>query len=438
MGVLLQFPTEAFHFRAERQEALGIFRTRCRLPVIRQYGYAAQDLGMYTANCATCGDLTARLHALIDLDPDLDICGLEAELCSRALDPSSGWVPAHCPACGADSPQPISAIFARYLPEVGLDLQIHLIRGGHRITNVDYWVMNMAGEVRAVENPTDSIDFADKLGIPLSLRAMWGCLVARHMYEPDIALYPIQPGYYLGIRPFAETDSVLARMAEPFYEWMEKQHTEGLCDVVAYFRDREDEGLDIPLTESYHTWLAGYASDVERALVDPFIVADSNAFVAVIDQLASLYGLTAHRVSGEDTLFIHLGLDKLQVRVNIGPLLFRTLHEGLTFHAGIKRHFMDEIRAVAASAELLKLLKQAFPKHRFNLLNGQYLQVLDPLGQELALVDAIRAGTSYDPRDDEEFNALCDELIPGSRPLALTLGRPLAGHLAPVIPRKIA
>ena len=64
------------------------------------------------------------------------------------------------------------------------------------------------------------------------------------------------------------------------------------------------------------------------------------------------------------TLFIHLGVDALQVRINIGPLLFAPC-EGLTFQAGIKRHFMDEI-AVAASAELLKLLKQAFPEHRFN------------------------------------------------------------------------
>ena len=438
MDVILQFPTEAFQFRAERQEALDIFRSRCRLPVIRQYVYEAQDIGMYTAKCDSCGDLTARLHALIDLDPDLDICGLEAELSSRALDPSSGWVPAHCPACGAPSPKPVSAIFARYLPEVGLDLQIHLIRGGNRITDIDYSVMNIAGEVRTFDKATDSIDFADKLGIPLSLRAMWGCLIARHMYEPDIALYPIQPGYYLGIRPFAETETVLARMAEPFYNWMEQQHAEGLCDVIAYFRDREDEELDIPYAESYHTWLAGYASDIERALVDPFIVADSNAFVAVIDQLASLYGLTAKRDSGDDTLFIHLGVDGLQVRINIGPLLFRTLHEGLTFQGGIKQHFMDEIRAVAASAELLKLLKQSFPDYVFNILNGQYLQILDPSGQELTLIDAIRAGTSYDPRELDEFHALCDELIPGAKPRALTLGRPLAGHLAPVIPRKIA
>ena len=92
--------------------------------------------------------------------------GLRLKLTSRALDPGFGWVPACCPACGADSPRPVSALFARYFPEVGLDLHIHLVRGGHRITQVDYSVMNLKGELRAIEKPQDCIMFADTFGVP--------------------------------------------------------------------------------------------------------------------------------------------------------------------------------------------------------------------------------------------------------------------------------
>ena len=104
----------------------------------------------------------------------------------------------------------------------------------------------------------------------------------------------------------------------------------------------------------------------------------------------------------------------------------------------MKLHFIDEIRAIAASAETLKLLRNALPDYRFEILNGHYLRVTDAQGHEVTLVDVIRAGTSYDPRDEAEFLALCEDLAPGAKPLELTLGRPMAGHLAPVIPRKIA
>ncbi|MGC6415574.1 MAG: hypothetical protein ACON3Z_00510 [Bradymonadia bacterium] len=436
--MILQFPTETLEFRAEREEAVAVFRQRCRLPVIRQYGFESQDIGMYTAKCLSCGDITARLHHFTDLDADLDVLGLEAELTSRALDPGFGWVPACCPACGADSPRPVSALFARYFPEVGLDLHIHLVRGGHRITQVDYSVMNLKGESRAIEKPQDCIMFADTFGVPLSIRSLWSYLIAQHMYEPSIALYPVQPGYCLGVRPFAETDSVLAAMAEPFYQWLEKEQASGGADVIAYLRDLDDDNIDVAYGDSYHSWLAGFASDVERAIVDPFIVVDSNAFVSVIDQLAHMYGLSAQRDSGADTLYIRIGTDEISVRLNVGPLLFRTIHEGLTFQAGVKRHFIDEIRAIAASAETLKLVRHALPDYRFEILNGHYLRVTDANGLELTLVDVIRAGTSYDPRDETEFLALCEDLAPGAAPLELTLGRPMAGHLAPVIPRKIA
>ena len=73
--------------------------------------------------------------------------------------------------------------------------------------------------------------------------------------------------------------------------------------------------------------MADFASDVERAIVDPFIVVDSNAFVSVIDQLAHMYGLSAQRDSGADTLYIRIGTDEISVRLNVGPLLFRTIHE---------------------------------------------------------------------------------------------------------------
>jgi len=438
VDVLLQFPSEGIQFRAQRNEALLTFRRTCRLPVIRQYGFEAEDIGLYVSNCKGCSRLTARLHPFNDLDPDLGLNGLEAELVSRALDANAGWVPPHCPSCGDPDPQPVSALFARYLPEVGLDLHVHLIRGGHRVTEIEYYVMNLAGEARTLPRPTDCVEFAEAVGTPLSVRAFWAALIAQNLDADDISAYPIQPGYFLGLRPFCDSDARLAAMSEPFYQWIDQQQADGGFDALAYFRDLEDEQLDIPYGESYHTWLAGYAGEIERALIDPFVFADSGHFVQVLDEMVRMYGLTAVRDSAEDTLFVRLTGGDIDVRINIGPLFFRILHEGYTFHRGIKRYFMDEIRAVSATAEMVKLVKAVLPTYSVQIHRGHYVEIKEASGHSFGIVDAIRAGTAYDPRNETEFRALLDDLAPGCAPLELTLGRPRAGHLSPVIPRKSA
>ena len=290
MGVLLQFPSEGLQFRAQRSEALSTFRRMCRLPVISQYGFETEDIGLFVASCDECSHVTARLHAFTDLDPDLDINGLEAELSSRALDSSYGWVPAHCPACGARNPQPISGVFARYLPEVGLDLQVHLIRGGERITEIEYFVMNVQGEVRTVPKPSDPLAFLETLGTPLSLRATWSAFLHREACASEVKTLAIQDGYFLALRPFAHSDAELGRMAQPFYDWIGELQEGGGYDVIGYFRDLDDDELQISEDASYRTWLSGYADEIDRALIDPMIVVDSNAFVTVLNELAFMYG----------------------------------------------------------------------------------------------------------------------------------------------------
>ena len=127
MVVLLQFPNEGAEFRAERDEAMDGFRRLCRVPVIRQYGLEAEDVGLYVAHCEHCGHTTARLHGMPDIDRDLDFSTFEQELKVRALDPRFGWVPPHCPECGELHPKPITAIYGRYLPEIQRDLDCNFL-----------------------------------------------------------------------------------------------------------------------------------------------------------------------------------------------------------------------------------------------------------------------------------------------------------------------
>ena len=438
MVVLLQFPNESAEFRAERTEAMDGFRHLCRMPVIRQYGLEAEDLGLYVANCEHCGHITARLHAMPDIPRDLDIVSFEEELRVRALDPRFGWVPPHCPECGELEPKPISAIYGRYLPEIQKDLQVMLVRGGDRIVDVDYWLMDSDGESRQFEKPQDCMGFADEVGIPLCLRSLWRSFIMEHTYSAAISVYQVQPGYFIGLRPFAESDDDVDRMAQPFFQWIESMQAEGGYDVIAYLRDLEDDDLPITYADSYHTWLAGFASEIKRAAIDPFLFVDSDSFVQALDRHAGNYGLSAERDSDKDTLFVKISGGEIEARINVAPLLFRTIHEGLTFEQGIRSYFHEELKALSVTAEVVPLVRAALPDYEVSVQRGHYIDVVDDEGESTGFADAVRIATAYDPRNHAEFIKLIGELAPDAVPVAVTLGVPTAGHLAPVIVRKTA
>ena len=70
------------------------------------------------------------------------------------------------------------------------------IRGGERITDIEYFVMNVQGEVRTVPKPSDSLAFLETLGTPLSLRATWADFLHREACASEVQTLAIQDGYF--------------------------------------------------------------------------------------------------------------------------------------------------------------------------------------------------------------------------------------------------
>ena len=243
----------------------------------------------------------------------------------------------------------------------------------------------------------------------------------------------IQDGYFLALRPFANSDAEVGRMAQPFYDWIGELQEGGGYDVIAYFRDLDDDQLQISEDASYRTWLSGYSDEIDRALIDPMIVVDSNAFVTVLNELAVMYGLKAERDSGSDTLYVKLVGGEISVRLNLAPLLFRIIHEGYTFHRGLKRYLMDDY---ARSRSRRSHSASGPTDYLFHV--GHYIEVLDCTGRRVSAVDGIHLATTYEARDIQQFCQMVHELVPGATPLPFTLGTPRAGQLAPVVPCQLA
>ena len=56
--------------------------------------------------------------------------------------------------CGAPEPQAISAIYARYLPEMQADLHFELVFRGTEVDHVNYHVMQHDGSMKRLNDPT--------------------------------------------------------------------------------------------------------------------------------------------------------------------------------------------------------------------------------------------------------------------------------------------
>ncbi len=407
--VLLRFPSEPLKFNDTRREAIVGFRDRCRAPVIRRYGPTTEDLGGFLAECVSCGHTNSRLAGFSELDSELSLDQLEVELQKRAEQPELGWRPERCEACGSERLNPVMAVYGRYLAEAERDLQLDFVFAGGRIVRIEHFLMESDGATRRIDRPMNEQEAFDLFGAPLSLRQLWREFVAAHYHGDSFVVRDVHGGYVVGMRPFADDHRVAAQQLQSFGAWLDILRKKRPYDAVTFLRDREEDQIPVAFDQSYHLWLPKHSQEITAALIDPFVVADSDTFVATLARQAAFLGLQVSRDSDPNTLFVRFRHDDLDVRLNLGPVFFRVLHEGRTFHRGLRRHFDRELTALASAAALPGALRDALPTHRISVRDGVQLHVVDPTGDVRFDDDLVHLATHFDYRTPEGMAELLRE-----------------------------
>jgi len=417
--VLLHFPGEPIATRDLRRDALARFRRRYRLPVLRACGPEAGDQAIFVTACAACGARTAKLDTLDDIDPDTALAGLVAELRTRAGRTRYGWRPTACPACDAPGPAPISAVYARYMPEIEHDLHIELVFGRHRVVAVELHRVALDGTSVSLPRPSGPLAFQEAFGAPLGLRALWRAFVGHNVYAGSMVVRAVEPGYVIGLRPFTDDPAEAEAMLAPFGGFIEamRRGVEGYAGwgAITFLYEREHQPIPVPFAESYHAWLGGYAAEIGEGLLEPFVVADADAFIDRLGQHAALYGLRVERASGQDALIVRFWSGPLDLRLDLGPVFFQILHRGLTFERGITALFLRELRAMGEAKSVARRVRTLLPRHRVNVVRGQFLELLDGAGERVAFADLVRLATHYDLDAADGRAELVAELL-GRRP----------------------
>lgn len=435
---VLQFPAEPRKFRQLRQWAREQFQQEIRRPAIQRLGTETTDLGVLIMACSHCGLPTSTLHVFSDLPLDLNRVTLETTLRRLWGTERCGWKDAYCANCHASGPRlyPVVAHFGRVLPESGRDLQLEVLFGDSRILRMEYHRMDPDGTTTAVGTPADELSFLDSFQAPLSMRTLWADFLGQHLSADRLVTRQVQPGYIIGLRPFTEDEREAMAFYAGFEKWIERRRKELPYDTVTFFRDREEDGIPIPEEESYHAWLPAYAPDIEEALVDPFIVADSTSFIRVLDEVAARRGVRVERASGEDTLFARFSAGEVEVRLNVGPRYFRILHSGQTFHRGVIEHFAKEILAIKAAGDLAPVLRARLPGLRVRVREGKILEILDAQGRRIFCDDAIRVATSHLVQTEAGLEEVVRRILPAGPLEAAQLRAPAPAPGEDLPPRR--
>jgi len=425
---VLHFPSEPRKFRQLRQWSREQFQRELRSTALAQLGGEATDLGVLIMACTRCGLPTSTLSVLSDLPLDLPRPALEDALRRLWGSERSAETDTYCASChaGIGHMVPVVGHFGRVLAESGRDLQVEVLFGEGRILRMEYHRMDPDGTCTPVGTPANELAFFDTYQAPLSLRALWSDFLSQNLSADSLVTRQIQPGYIIGLRPFTEDEREAVAFYAGFEKWIERLRRELPYDTVTFFRDLEEDGIPLPEAESYHAWLPAFAPDIADALVDPFIVADSDTFIRVLDEIATRSGVRVVRASGEDTLFARFTAGEVEARLNVGPRYFRILHSGQTFHRGVITHFAKEILAIAAAGQLPPMLRARLPGLRVSVPDGKLLEISDAVGRRLFVDDAIRVATAHPIRTEAGLEEVVRRILPTAAPFqpGLTVSHP--------------
>jgi hypothetical protein len=401
-----------------------------RIPVIRQFGTASAELFSVVVRCTSCSHVSAAVRGVSPNTFETSWGQLIDYFRDDETWSQKGAIPETCPECKSTSIQPVFAFFAKYLPAKGQDFQAEFVFRNRRVNQTRLFLMDPSGDVTALSREA----VAPGVLPPLSIRAAWRRLVADHIFDDSVASIEVEPGYEIGIRPYADTSWKIHGLNTNLETEVIARESQGY-DLFALLREIDDLNLDLDHNDLFLTWLGAYAADICEGGIEPFIFIKSSNFFDALAIEASRLGLTAERVGDASEVKVRFGCDGLSVEVNLAATLLKTIHSGLSFADGVIEYFGRELSGIRAGAEAIPLVRQALPMLSVSLKDGIELMLTDACGQCVSSVNAIAFATEYNLRQRDEFEMGFEQLAPNYPPRSLTLTPHVAGQLSQVVRR---
>ena len=403
--------TEFLPRSASDSDRLTHFRQKFfegRQALIGAHGPDAYDQGQVLYLCDECD----RLRAASGGDPIVVSDAFygqhpqgPVEAFVRAL--TAGWWRGRqtlqqqsCPGCGSSKPLCAGhGLYGHYLPDVGFDLVIELGASGPLCC----WRSDARGRTTRIVVPDDELQHWDLLGTFFDLRAGWRSLVRRHremrrrragQESSAVVVAEVQPGYIIGVRKGDPADRNPAERYDPELEHVFSRWDSRDYDTLEFLTAEEARAYPFH-GERFGEWLdetldygaegrpgnGGASRPNGDGEIDLFVLAQSTAFTACVDDLCQAREVEVEWIDAGDTVEARLQAGELRLQLDLAYPFLRTLHTGRTFSEGARAFFGPHLDALDQGKDALEIARSAIEGMSVEVERGAILVLSDAAGQ---------------------------------------------------------
>lgn len=395
---------------------------RERLRQVRDFGFVVPTLGHVLYRCAKTG----RNIVVRDMWIDRPAGPADAFVARLTRD----WWAGRQTFSGEQGEglelRPVAGLYGHYLADVGFDYSVEFSADPQAIEetggSVCAWRMDGRGKVTQLHLPANEGMFRDQAGTFFDPRAGWRWLVEQHAETGRLVVAELQAGYVMGVRPGVPGDPDPAGRDDPDLEAAFSRMDIARFDTLEFLGG--PEAAQYPFVgELYGEWLGSAAAAVEAGTLELFVLADSSAFLATIEDMAKTRGIAVEWIDPEDDLRVALHAGPLRMEMAFAYPWLRTLHTGRSMTEGVADFYHPMAIALEEAHELYLILEAHFAERPYSLAveDGVVLTVREagadaPIARA-SLVDMV--GRSVDHGSSREAHAF--ELL-GYDPQSGTFG----------------
>jgi hypothetical protein len=292
---------------------------------------------------------------------------------------ASWWAPRQSPTGVQSHLKPAYGFYAHFLPQVSFDI-IFEFRSPELAPAV-VWRVDARGNAEALPPPDTDGDFRDQTGTFFDLRFGWSWIAQQFGAQKAMVAAEVETGYVIGIRAAKregrdeqdDSDLEVTELADRY------GRTRFDCAEVL----NESDVDTLPFASEMFC-----ASMLERylpgALVEVFVLASSECFVAMIEEFADQAEVEVQVKHRQSKTYLTLSKGTIVQTIDLAYPFLRTLYTARSFPDGVKAFVNPVIEQIGSAHDIYEKLVQVLPDYVLSVDEFGVLTVTNERGEVLA------------------------------------------------------
>ncbi|MBV72195.1 MAG: hypothetical protein CMH52_12780 [Myxococcales bacterium] len=272
--------------------------------------------------------------------------------------------------------EPICAVYARFLPEVGFDYTIEFSALEETEQPVRCWRVDGRGKATKLKTPANESMFHGQTGTFYQLRSGWRWLCSEVSKDGRLRVEEVESGYYIGVRRGVPGDSDPAARVDEQLEAAFSQTLDYGFDLLEFIGSSQAEMYPFQ-SEQYHTWLHEFTEPVRSGQIDLFALVRSASFEATVLELCDIKECEIDIESKDDQFVALIHKGPISIELDLGRLLLRGIHTGRTLSRSANDFVGPHIDDLVDADSLFNALGQRLNQYQLKIEDRTTLVIDD-------------------------------------------------------------